>query len=69
VFSTSDACVRLTVTGTYSTIQTKTVSRAAKINAAAVVIRQLWFIVKSNNKHIMLRLRSNTNKHGGREAP
>jgi len=24
-----------------------------------------WFIVKSNNKHIMLRLHSNTDKHSG----
>jgi len=25
----------------------------------------IWFIVKSNNKHIMLRLHSNTKNHGG----
>jgi len=24
-----------------------------------------WFIVKSNNKHIMLRLHNNADKHGG----
>jgi len=28
-------------------------------------IKYTWFIVKSNNKHIMLRLHSSADKHGG----